>query len=294
MSSLITNLSNTGETTNVSSTSGTGISQIKNSAQLSTPVAPITIGNKSNFATNQSAGIANADKPLVVNGTVVDGTPYTINLSTGTDQYGNTIGMVHMGRLHVAHTGNTGLLVIGGGTHPVMGSDQVTLQPGGSTVINNAGVGYQVASGAITGVSPVEACPFNDSTGSGTFNLSAMGITTGAITYSATVATLVANINAAFNTSFGSGNIVASGSTLAGIIFTGSANNYQYNPFGGHFTSALITGSTGYTINGSSSTGTTTTTTAGLAPTSGEQDTLTLTAKGGLIPFSLIVLGRSA
>ena len=50
-----------------------------------------------------------------------------------------------------------------------------------------------------------------DSTGSGTFTLTIDGITTPAITYSATEATLVTNINTQLNATFGTSAIVASG-----------------------------------------------------------------------------------
>jgi hypothetical protein len=277
---------NLSESTSVTTQSGTGLAQVgPTNTTLSTPPANPVAGS------NASGGVGAFDRFYAYTGTVAAGTPFTINLNTGTDSYGNTLAMEHVGHIHVAHQGSTGRIIVGAGTHPVMGSDQATIQPAGAALFTNQGVGYAVAASSVSGVEPVEAFVVVDSTGSGTFTLTYMGITTGAITYSSTAATLVASINTAFNTSFGSGNIVASGSTLAGIIFTGTAGNYQYNAFGGHFVST-ITG-TGFTINGSATSGTTTTTTAGVAVVSAEADTITITADCGVVPFSIIALGRS-
>jgi hypothetical protein len=142
----------------------------------------------------------------------------------------------------------------------------------------------------VTGVSPVEALPVVDTSGSGTFTLTYMGVTTGAITYSATIATLITNINTALDAAYGSGDLVASGASLSALVITGSSGNFQYNAFGGHFVAA-ITGS-GFTIGGASKTSTTTT--EGVSALSGQQDTLTITADAGTVPFSVVVLGRSA
>jgi hypothetical protein len=114
----------------------------------------------------------------------------------------------------------------------------------------------------VHGANAVEAIPFVDSTGSGTFTLTYNGITTAAITYSATYGTLVTNINNALNTTFGTSQIVASASSLATVILTFSGPNYCHAPLVGHVTST-ITG-TGFTINGSGTAGTSTTTTAGV------------------------------
>lgn len=280
----ITQILSTSESTQVNTISGTGLAALNGKISLSTPLigAP-TIGNT-------STGTGSFDRPYPFTGSVTAGTPFTINLNTGNDPSGTALSMVHAGRFHVAHQGSTGKIVVGAGTHPVMGSDQVTLQPGGSCVIANHIVGNRVCASSVSGVSPVEAMPVVDTTGSGTFTLSYMGITTGAITYSATIATLITNINTALDSAFGSGDLVASGASLSALIITGSSGNYQYNAFGGHFT-ATITG-TGFTIGGASKTSTTTT--AGVAAISGQQDTITITADCGVVPFGIVALGRSA
>jgi hypothetical protein len=78
----------------------------------------------------------------------------------------------------------------------------------------------------------VQKLLFVDSTGSGTFTLTCEGVTTAAITYSATPATLVGNINTALNAAFGSSQLVASGATLAAIIATFSGSNVSNRPVG--------------------------------------------------------------
>lgn len=275
----------TSDVTNVNDAAGTGITAITGQVRVSSPAVQRTVGNGAN----------QADREYPFQGTVTAGTPFTINLSTGLNPFsGSAMGMVHATRIHVVHQGTTGRITVGGGTHPVMGSDQATLQPGGSGVFDNIGAGYVVASGAVAGVEPVEALPVVDSSGVGTFTLTYMGITTGAITYSSTVATLITNINTALNSAFGTGNLVASGASLAALIITGTAGNYQYNAFGGHFVSTITVTGGNFTINGSSTSGTSTTTTAGVAVIAAEQDTLTITADAGTVPFSVVVLGRSA
>lgn len=283
MSTKITN-TQIGEQTSATFLSGAGLGTIgPSTSNLQTP--SVKAGNGS------TPGNFDRVAPFTIS--VVAGTPYTLNLRTGVDSNGNTLAMVHLGRIHAAHQGSTGSVVVGAGTHPAMGSDQSTLQPGGSCVFHNPLIGYQMSSGAVTGVSPVEALPVVDTSGAGAFNLSAAGITTGSITYSATIATLITNINAALDSAFGSGDLVASGASLAALVITGSSGNYQYNAFLGHFTSANISGS-GFTINGKATGGVSTTTTAGLPALSGQQDTLTITADIGVVPVGLMGLGRSA
>ena len=167
---------------------------------------------------------------------------------------------------------------------------RVVITGAGAITVNSGSMlgGTGVVAGAVSVLDGGTLIP--GSAGFGTFTLTYMGLTTGAITYSSTAATLVGNINTALDATFGTGNLVASGATLAALIITGSAGTYQYNAFGGHFTTT-ITGS-GFTIGGA--TGTSTTTTAGVEHLTAEADTLTITADCGSVPFSLVVFGRSA
>lgn len=132
----------------------------------------------------------------------------------------------------------------------------------------------RTATGAAAGTNTneIKSIPFVDSTGSGTFKLSytdaTTGVvtTTGAITYSATAATLVSRINTALDATFGTAAIVASGASLAAIILTFSGTGFTNRPVG-LFTATVIAASTGYTINGSGTVGTPSTcavTTAGV------------------------------
>ena len=107
---------------------------------------------------------------------------------------------------------------------------------------------------SVAPVYAVNTIPFVDSTGSGTFNITIEGVTTGAITYSATVATLVSSINVALQATFGP-EFVATGASLAAVIITAAGSAYAPRPLG-TFTATVLTGSTGYTINGSGTIGT--------------------------------------
>ena len=144
------------------------------------------------------------------------------------------------------------------------------------------------ASGSVSAVNAVEALPFVDSTGSGTFTLTIEGITTGAITYSSTAATLYANINTALNAAFGTSAIVASGASLAAIILTFSGTGYSGRPInsssngtvsGVKVIATLLTGATGFTVGnnptssgvGAALAGGSTTTTAGVTAVSADE-----------------------
>lgn len=111
-------------------------------------------------------------------------------------------------------------------------------------------------------VNEVFALPFVDSTGSGNFTITIEGITTGAIVYSATVATLVSHINTALDAAFGTAAIVASGGSLAAVILTCSGNGYTGRSVG--LPTATLTTGTQFTAGpatvtttGSRTTGTT-------------------------------------
>jgi hypothetical protein len=96
-------------------------------------------------------------------------------------------------------------------------------------------VTYSAASGTTvtitaTGVNEVQTLGFTNSP-SGTFQLGFVDLNgvvqwTGPITYSATPATLVSNINTAVNTALGSSLVVASGSAVTAIALTFSGAGY--------------------------------------------------------------------
>ncbi len=151
-----------------------------------------------------------------------------------------------------------------------------------------------LATAAVSAVNQVNSLVTVDSTGSGTFTLTIEGITTAAITYNSTVATLITNINNALNATFGTSAIVASGASLAALILTFSGTGFSGRPVG-TVQATLLTGATGFTMNGSGTVGTPSTspvTTAGVTavaadegefvtgsliqPTDGSQTILTL------------------
>lgn len=108
-------------------TSGSGIGLVGASASFA-PTINMTIGN----LVNQAQIVA------AVQGSVTNGTPYTLNLITGNDQFGNALGMAHLMGIFVANqsivSGQD--LTIGGGTHSALGSDAYTCQANGGITTN--------------------------------------------------------------------------------------------------------------------------------------------------------------
>jgi hypothetical protein len=104
------------------------------------------------------------------------------------------------------------------------------------------------ASASVSAVNAVYPLAVVDSTGTGTFTITVEGITTGAITYSATIATLYGNINTALNAAFGTSAIVASGASLAALILTFSGTGYSGRPIASVSFNPVTAAS--FTING--------------------------------------------
>ena len=105
------------------------------------PAVGITVGS--------TAGKVNAC--ISQSFSVTSGTPLTINVSTALDPLGNAAGMVHVSSIVVENNSVIAgqIFTVGGGTHPVLGSDQMTVQPnGGIGCIVNPNPGY-----AVTGAS---------------------------------------------------------------------------------------------------------------------------------------------
>nr|WP_294515918.1 hypothetical protein [uncultured Rhodopila sp.] len=83
----------------------------------------------------------------IINISVVNGTPYTLNLISGTDVLGNALGLATFVGFQLTITSSGGgVLVVGGGTHPVMGTDQITTQTGGTIQTVQPGTGWAVVS----------------------------------------------------------------------------------------------------------------------------------------------------
>jgi len=177
----------------------------------------------------------------------------------------------------VSRIGSSGTLTLTGAPTPNGPSSAVRQRTITFSAVNTTTGAITIsadAMAAVSAVNQVDTLPFVDSTGSGTFNITVEGITTGAITYNSTAATLVSNINTALNAAFGTSAIVASGSTLAAIILTFSGTGYTDRPIIAPTQATILTGSTGYTINGSGTVGTPSTctvSTAGVAAASADE-----------------------
>jgi hypothetical protein len=182
----------------------------------------------------------------------------------------------------VRRIGTTGTFTLTGGS--LAGRTARTSTITYSAVNTTSGV-VTITAPLVANVDGIEALPAVDTTGSGTFTLTIEGRTTAAITYSATIATLITNINAQLNLTFGTGGIVASGASLAALVLTFQGENFNGRPIlpstNGTVTAnviaTLITGSTGYTLGnnptssgvGAALAGGSTTSTAGVTGDSG-------------------------
>lgn len=140
-----------------------------------------------------------------------------------------------------------------------------------------------VASGA--GQNAVQTLAFTDGgSGAGTFTLTVEGVTTPAVTYSGTAATLVANLNAALTAVLGASQVVASGSAVTGLPLTYSGPGYARRP------APLVTvnpsGLTGVTVAAAN-------TTPGVAPAAGDSGEFTAgslvgAADGSQVPLTVV------
>jgi hypothetical protein len=102
-----------------------------------------------NLVAGSTSGSVNA--VIEQNFTVTSGTPLTINVATGLDPFGNAAGMVHVSTVLVENDSTTAGqdFTIGGGTHPVLGTDSYLCQANGGVVtVCNPAPGYTVSSGS--------------------------------------------------------------------------------------------------------------------------------------------------
>jgi hypothetical protein len=123
-------------------------------AQLQAGAAPAIIASQVNHAPNIALGAGgtagNVNLCFCEPFTVSSGTPLTINVGTALDPMGNALGMVHVSCVLVENDSTTAGqdFTVGGGTHPVLGSDQYTAQAnGGVAFVCNPNSGYSVVSG---------------------------------------------------------------------------------------------------------------------------------------------------
>jgi hypothetical protein len=154
----------------------------------------------------------------------------------------------------VQRQGTSGTFTLTGGPQAGQTARSLTVTYSAVNLTTGAVTITPTATGAVSGVNQINSLVTVDSTGSGTFILTIEGISTAAITYSATAATLVTNINAALNATFGTSAVVDSGASLAANILTFSGTGYAARPIG-TVTATILAGSTGYTLNGSGTIG---------------------------------------
>lgn len=199
--------------------------------------------------TTTGAVTITATGSAVVNAVNAVQTATFTDATNGTGTFTMTVEGVTTPAITYSITNATLITNINAGLNSAFGTSAIVASDGGSDV---------------AAVNQIEAIPVVDSTGVGTFFFTIEGISTPAITYSATAATLVTNINAALNTAFGTSAIVASGASLAALILTFSGTNYKGRPIVGHAVSTITQAGSTFTINGSATSGTSTTTTAGV------------------------------
>ena len=151
-----------GFTVNTPSISATATSYT-NALQIATDAPAVQAAISA--ALGSTAGNCNARFAMALS--IANGTPYTINLLSGSDQYGNTIAMVHACFFYVVNLSTTTaqILTVGGGTHPVMGSDQATVYPnGGHWYTGQPNPGFSVvtsSSDTLTITNASGTCPAN-------------------------------------------------------------------------------------------------------------------------------------
>jgi hypothetical protein len=93
----------------------------------------------------------NVDRCFSESFTVSAGSPLTVNLSSAADPLGNAVGIVHVTSVLVENDSSTAGqdFTVGGGTHPVLGTDQGTAQAnGGAFLVTNPNPGYSVVASA--------------------------------------------------------------------------------------------------------------------------------------------------
>jgi len=114
MATVIGSAANISVSTNVPATNGTSGFAIPAVTAKQSPTINLVIGS--------SAG--NVQKVAMIQGTVTSGTPYTFNVYSGDDVFGNVLNMAAVSRIVLVNQSVTSgqNLTLGGGTDPVMGS----------------------------------------------------------------------------------------------------------------------------------------------------------------------------
>src|ERR1700728_2897318 len=138
----------------MSTTLSNPIASVQLKCQLTGGVVPAGVSSQVNHQPNVSLGAGNTggsiDGCFSEPFTVSAGTPLTISLTAINDALGNAISFVHVTSVLVENDSTTAgqNFTVGGGTHPVLGTDQGTAQAnGGAFFVFNPNPGYSVVSG---------------------------------------------------------------------------------------------------------------------------------------------------
>jgi hypothetical protein len=122
--------------------------------QLTAGASPALVSSQVNHQPNISLGAGstggNVNECFSEAFTVSAGTPITISLPSANDPLGNALSFVHVTSVLVENDSTTAGqdFTVGGGTHPVLGTDQGTAQAnGGAFFVFNPNPGYSVVSG---------------------------------------------------------------------------------------------------------------------------------------------------
>jgi hypothetical protein len=99
------------------------------------------------LAQGSSSGQVQAGTIILLS--IVSGTPYILNLLTGLDVLGNALNLTTLVGFQLTITSSgSGTLTVGGGTDPVLGTDQYTCQAGGTLQTVQPGTGFPVVTSA--------------------------------------------------------------------------------------------------------------------------------------------------
>ena len=127
--------------------------QVKCQLAAGAPLAVVTsqVNHQPNLSLGAGNSAGNVDRCFSEAFTVTSGTPLTINVTTALDPLGTAIACVHVTSVLVENDSTTAGqdFTVGGGTHPVLGTDQGTAQAnGGVFFVINPSPGYTVSSGS--------------------------------------------------------------------------------------------------------------------------------------------------
>jgi hypothetical protein len=123
--------------------------------QLTSGAIPAVVTSQVNHQPNLGLGAGstagNVDRCFSEPFSVSSGTPLTINVTTALDPLGTALGAMHVTAVLVENDSTTAgqIFTVGGGMHPVLGTDQGTAQAnGGDFLVVNPNPGYAATGGS--------------------------------------------------------------------------------------------------------------------------------------------------